>query len=70
MFSTDLAEIVLITFHVPREKLEEAADHKGHAVYGPVYLDWMKPSRTTSTIPTGTCSSSGPQTREERIHEG
>jgi catechol 2,3-dioxygenase-like lactoylglutathione lyase family enzyme len=32
-------------FNVPREKLEEAADHvrqKGHTVYGPVYLAWMK----------------------------
>ena len=32
-------------FNVPREKLEKAADHvrqKGHTVYGPVYLDWMK----------------------------
>jgi catechol-2,3-dioxygenase len=32
-------------FNVPRAKLEEAADHvrqKGHTVYGPIYLDWMK----------------------------
>jgi catechol-2,3-dioxygenase len=32
-------------FNVPRERLEEAADHvrqEGHTVHGPVYFDWMK----------------------------
>jgi catechol-2,3-dioxygenase len=60
-------------FHVPREKLEEAAEHvrqKGHTVHGPVYFDWMKALSYYLYDPDGNLLEFWSPVGEETLHEG